>query len=204
MGLGPGPPSGHRSAAPSSTSGVNSPCAPRASHCQYSTIAYWAQQVAGVGRDPRPKRWSSPDIAPGGYGRKTSRSSAWLVIGRMRLIMSRPVFSFHLLQLEMSANGMSALEELRRSTERQLWAQGRRALSWPTPDRQLGAIDMSKRTFSPAQCCGGYRPSADLHYLASGWSGRLGSRHSYRTSTQKGPPESLQRGSRRGICPRNR
>jgi hypothetical protein len=70
MGLGPGPPSGRRSAAPSSTSEVNSPCAPRASHCQYSTIAYWAQQVAGVGRDPRPKRWSSPDITPGGYGNR--------------------------------------------------------------------------------------------------------------------------------------
>jgi hypothetical protein len=38
------------------------------------------------------KRWSSPDIAPGGYGRKTSRSSAWLVIGRMRLIMSQARF----------------------------------------------------------------------------------------------------------------
>jgi len=31
---------------------VNSLCRPRASHRQYSTIAYWAQQQAGVGRHP--------------------------------------------------------------------------------------------------------------------------------------------------------
>ena len=54
MGLGLGPPSGHRCAAPSSTSGMNSLCCPRASHRQYSTIANWAQQEAGVGPDPRP------------------------------------------------------------------------------------------------------------------------------------------------------
>jgi len=70
-------------APPSSTSGVNSLCDQSASHRQYSTIAYWAQQEAGVGRDPRPQ---------GGLYQATatsSRSNMWLVIGRMRLVMSR-------------------------------------------------------------------------------------------------------------------
>src|SRR5271169_6682966 len=49
MGLGLGPPSGHQSAAPSSTSGVNSLCGKRASRRQYSTVGYWAQQEAGGG-----------------------------------------------------------------------------------------------------------------------------------------------------------
>ena len=46
---------------PSSTV-VNSLCGPGASHCQYSTVAYWAQQEADVRPDPRPTRWSL-DIA---------------------------------------------------------------------------------------------------------------------------------------------
>src|SRR5216684_1032796 len=56
MGVGLRPPSGDRSAAPSSASGGHSLCCPRASHRPYSTIAYWVQQEAGVGRDPRPAR----------------------------------------------------------------------------------------------------------------------------------------------------
>ena len=34
----------------------------------------------------------------------------------------------------------------------------RPALSWPTSDRRLWAINTSKRTFTPASCCGSLDP----------------------------------------------
>jgi len=75
----------------------------------YSTIAYWPQQKAGVGRDPRPTRRSSPD----GYSRtaKSSRPNAWLVIGRVRLSILRPI-SVSVYCSSGSVNGMSFLAEL--------------------------------------------------------------------------------------------
>ena len=128
MGLGPGPPSGHRSAAPSSTSGVNSPCAPRASHCQYSTIAYWAQQVAGVGRDPAAQK-----VVVAGHrtGRIRLKDVSLKRVARNRADAIDYVAGPFSLSIYCSPRcrriGMSALEELRRSTERQLWAQSGQA-----------------------------------------------------------------------------
>ena len=52
MGLGLGPPSGHRSAAPASISAARSLCRPRAPRRQYSTIARRAQQAAGAAGQP--------------------------------------------------------------------------------------------------------------------------------------------------------
>jgi hypothetical protein len=44
----------------------------------------------------------------------------------------------------------SAFENRRIGRRRPQWAPSGRDLGWPTPDRLLWAIDMSKRTFSPA------------------------------------------------------
>jgi hypothetical protein len=124
--MGLGPPSGDRSAAPSLAGGVRSLCRPRASRRQYSTIARRAQQEAGVGRDPRPTTQSLPDVA----GRMRSNSP---IVSLKRVAPQQggcdraccgPISAVDLLQLGRSANGMSALEELRRSTEWRLWPVG--------------------------------------------------------------------------------
>ena len=74
------------------------------------------------------------------------------------------VFAFHPLQLEMSANGMSALEELRRSTERQIWAPSSRDLGWPEAEWQFPGNRKRKRTFDEQSQSAKFDPS--LHIAA--------------------------------------
>jgi hypothetical protein len=56
MGLGLGMPSDIGAPRRHRQAGGDSLCGPRASHRQYSTIAYGTQQEAGVGRDPQPNK----------------------------------------------------------------------------------------------------------------------------------------------------
>jgi len=93
MGVGLEPPSGHRSAAPSSTSVVNSLCGRGGRPASIRRLHAGRNNKAGVGRDPRSTRWSSPDIA-GRIRTKATSSRAWLAIRWMRLITSRARFRF--------------------------------------------------------------------------------------------------------------
>jgi len=100
MGLGLGSPSGRRSAAPSSKSGGELALPPEGvARRQYSTIAYWAQQQAGVGRHPWPTKGVSarpasfgvraPTAAPGRVRGSGTAASVGLSTARLAAMPGR-------------------------------------------------------------------------------------------------------------------